>query len=622
VRIDPAAAAVTQALNEYLRTGRSEVPDILRPRAALREIVAVCESIDGGRSVPQPQDRGSLMADAQHAITALGDALRDRLQPALHDFFHGDLAQLPDLLADGGGRARLRGAATSLLERLRHPQAAQAAWRDVLSAIQSGGPAADEVRHLVLVLREIDESLGHEWLWRERQLRELASAGEFEDCEEILGHPTSTSAQVVWFVFADADLPDGFLRVGQVQFFSHRLWPDAARDPAFMSRVEHGQLPTELDNDAVEHEFPVHDSSDALVYARVELTGPMAEGARNPWAHGRPPDEWARELVAALVEAGTFRVGGSAWRLLDGCAVYHGTITDSSGTFGNWSSRSPFTDPEVFRRNRTFRHPLREGTGEALEEVDPRLAGLLASSDQTALHALEEVRWYQAARSQPDAAQRLVLHVRAFERALPVSRDFRWNDALKHYFREFWALDRLDDQLFTLAHTCYRTLSRSNQAELDAMEQWLVDESGDRFTIALGAFLREVHKLVPLLPRHMRLERRAAREAGRWAAAPADLRAALKRKEQTFSRLVARALRQRNAVVHGITTVDDVILTTDPFVAHLASFVVAQAVQSAAEGSRLGDAVARGRDTAKRVLWRLEHAEAPTDVVLYGADEI
>ena len=47
---------------------------------------------------------------------------------------------------------------------------------------------------------------------------------------------------------------------------------------------------------------------------------------------------------------------------------------------------------------------------------------------------------------------RVVLHVRAFERALPRTGGEHWNDAVKRYFREFWALDSFASALFEIAH--------------------------------------------------------------------------------------------------------------------------------------------------------------------------
>lgn len=615
----PAALAQAEALEAYLASSAADLPHTLRPIAALREVVAICESIAGGRSAPRTADRHSLRADVQMALTAIGEELARELQPARNDFLGGELKALPDLLSETGGSARLGAAAVALIERLRSHAALGAAWRDLLDATGGGAVSIDDTRHLALVLREIDESLGYEWRWRRSAFRKLALEDQSAGARGPLVNTAPSTARTAWFVFADADLAADYLRIGQIQFFSHRLWPEAIADEDFSQGVEGAEAAIELDAEAVEQEFEVQDGSDARVYARVELSGPRAEPSRTPAAHGRPPAEWARELVSAVVDAGTFRTGGSAWRLLDGVSLYHGQISDGSGTFGSWSGSHPFVDPSKSERLRNFTNPLREGTGEALEALEPNFAELVAEDDAGASRAVEEVRWYEAARSQPDPAQRLVLHVRAFERALPVSARFHWNEAVRHYLRDFWAMDQFGNELFRLAYTTHSALRHQPGDPLQSLGDWLTDETGGRFSVALGAFMREAGAIYPKLPPSMRLERRRTKEVATWQRDQAEAMARIHLWGQRFSRLLARALRQRNATVHGVTTVPEVVASVDPFIARVASFVVAQTVVSAAEGSPLVEALERGRVDSRRTLWRLEQDDEASDKALFGA---
>jgi hypothetical protein len=424
--LDPQVAARAALLDRYLRAEPEDIAHVLRPLAALGEIVAVCESARTGREPPQPDDRRSLMADVQLSLTSVGKELRRELQPAWHDYFHGELADLVNLLDDAGGVVRLLNSSRALISRLRRSESSQAVWRDLLGEVRRG--AEPELCGLrVLQLREIEESLGHEWIWRGRRLRELSGEGNFTACEEVLSFPPTRTAQLAWFIFANADFPDGYLRVGQVQFFSHRLWPEAVTSESFMAQFPDAEFPAELDEDALELIKP-GDAAEAHVYARVEMVGPRAQGARNPWVHGRPPGEWARELVSSIVEAATFRIGGSSWKLLSGTLVYGGQVSDASGTFGNWGESFGFGDPDVLEENRRFTPPLYEGTGEALESLEPHFAELVAEGNAAAEDAVAEVRWYEATRRQRDPAQRVVFHVRAFERALPRTVNERWNE--------------------------------------------------------------------------------------------------------------------------------------------------------------------------------------------------
>jgi len=157
----------------------------------------------------------------------------------------------------GGGVVRMLNATKVLRERVLRSASSQAAWRDLLASVRSG--VDEEVTRLhALQLREIDEALGHEWRWREMHLRELVRAGAFEDVEEVLSFPPTRVAQVAWFIFANADIPDGYLRVGQVQFFSHRLWPGAVTSREFMARIPDAEFPGELDEHALE-QMPLAD---------------------------------------------------------------------------------------------------------------------------------------------------------------------------------------------------------------------------------------------------------------------------------------------------------------------------------------------------------------------------
>jgi hypothetical protein len=559
-------------------------------------------------------DRRSLRSDVQLALTSTGGELRQCLQPAWKDFFRGELDELPALLDSGGGVSRLQTAAEILVERLLDPRAAQAAWRDLFDW-DDGSTAVDEAKHWTAVLREIDESRGHEWTWRVGRLRKAAFSGSSGEGEEILGEAPAFTAKVAWFVFANADLANGYLRVGQVQFFSSRLWPAGVTSPDFLAAFPDSEHPEELDDYALDQWFQVDDSSEALVYARVELDGLRAEPSRTPRAQLRPAGDWARDLVAAVVEAGSFRIGGTHWRLLAGQSLFHAD--------GSWSGSGDFQDPRVHEEIRRFQHPLTERTGDALEELDPRLADLIAEGDRTAATAVEEARWYEAARAQDDPAQRLVLHVRAFERALPVARDFHWNEAVSRYLRDFWAVEEFGDEVFRAAHGSYRPLKREAPDELDKLEQWLVDGPRGGFSVFSGVFLRmaeEVHRLLPC--DDLRLLRREVRQIASWAAKTEAASRRIENWQACFSVLLRRALRQRNATAHGVTTVPEVVISVDAFIARIAAMVVAEAIHSATRGVDLIQGLERGRVRSRRMLWRLNENDGCVDQILFKPEEL
>ncbi len=185
--VDELTALRAQLICEHLRTDPASVADPLTPVAALREICAVCESIEAGRQAPGSGDRSSLKVDVCQSLASLGPELKAQLQPALKDYRVAELAKLPLLLDEAPGVVQLHAATRSLLDRLKRAACAQAAWRDLVRGVSKG----IEPQHrtmFALQLREIDEALGHEWQGREQRLRELARVGHFDECEELLSY--------------------------------------------------------------------------------------------------------------------------------------------------------------------------------------------------------------------------------------------------------------------------------------------------------------------------------------------------------------------------------------------------------------------------------------------------
>jgi hypothetical protein len=323
--------ATLVVLRDALHAEEADVPQVLRPRAALGEILALCASVIAGSEPCKPKDRRSLITDADRALGRLGKNVKRELQPAISNYQSNELRQLSTLLEERGGTVRLRHATNALDQRLLSTPVAVAAWRDLVQAATNGADI-ERCRLHALQLRELDEARGHEWIWRRRRFLELTRDGTLKDCEEIVGQPPNRTAQVVWLVFGRAHIGSiGPLRVGQIQFFPEQLIPRPDEGES-VSGALNPTFPAELDEEGLKWLEVDKGVEGPLVYARVELTGSHAVDPANPWAHGMPPATWARKLVDGIVKAATFRLGGSAWQLLDGETVYHGTLSGKSGT--------------------------------------------------------------------------------------------------------------------------------------------------------------------------------------------------------------------------------------------------------------------------------------------------
>jgi hypothetical protein len=611
-RLDPATHALAERLEDALDDRvRTVEPHILRPLAALDEIDALCRSLEHGRPVPGPDDRRSLAADLQLAFTTLGDQTRAVLQPAHNEVVTGLVPRLPERLDDPGGRLHLRGLVHELRRRLVSEDGILAVWRDLRAAAIVGRPD-EEAGVAGSRLIELIEAYGFEGRWVRQNLIQYLRRGLFDEIEDELRRPLERSATVAWFVFGYADLPSGYLRVGQVQFFSSRLWPQAVRSREFIGGIPDAEYPEEITDHVVDHELAVNPdfAPPKLVYARVELQGARATGDKNPWAQALPPLIWARDYVQSLVQAATFRQGGSTWRLLDGAVMHH--------DHDSWSGSWPIHDPERFKPERDARDPLHEGTGDALEELPTSFADRLVEGAPDAKAAAREVQWHLAVARQDNPAQRIALFVRGFELALPIIGGERWHGAVKRYFRDFWALHRIGDELVRLASDTERAFNWTGQHELLKTLPQFIEHEGMRFTVGLKAFVEATLALLERLPPGRREEKRRLRRVVKWAADASLGFNEVDAKRQQFDVLLKRAIRQRNAVVHGVETVPAVVATAEPFVASLAATIVATAIEEASSGTPIHDALERGRIIEARRLWRLQHDKAPVASILFG----
>lgn len=590
--------------------------DVLRPLAALHEVVLVCESLLNSRPAPGKDDRRSLKGDVEQALNRLGPQAKRALQPALAEY----MAQINTLgkLMDGpGGARRLLSATRDLSDQIRRPVIAQAMWRDMVADIRKGSD--EEIYTLrLLQLREVQGNLGHAWHERAGELRSSIHEGDFELAETTLGRPLEQTARVAWFVFGNADLTGDMLRVGQTQFFSHRIWPDGARDAKRFSGDD-AEFPDELDDAWVDALTP-HDRSRDHVYARVELAGPRAGGSRNPLAARRAPIPWARELVLSVVEAATYATGGSRWVLLEGGVAYHGIDDDGQAM---WDGTGGFRDPSDVQAISNFKPAQLEGTGEQLETLDPRLADRLADGDQRTLDAIGEARWHRSVRAQPDPAQRVALHVRAFEQALPIAAGERWNDAAQHYFRALWAWDRFDTALWSAAFWAKFWIELRPDQNLGHVITWTGPTPDHESGVHLDRFVAAAEDVYSALGRFdgdARLTRRAVKHVCTWGRNSALARKRLEELGRRFDTLMKRTLRQRNAIIHGVQTDPDVVASVDRFVGRLADYIIVSSLRSAALDEDLSDALQRARTQTIRMLWRLENG-TPLHRVWDDADQ-
>jgi hypothetical protein len=595
--------------------GEEAPPDILTPLAALDEVVATCASLLVGRGDISRDDRWSLARDVSVTLRNLGPATRRSVSAMLQAFQRDEVARLADLLVEVEGARRLAAAAEVVVAELATPAVCAAAWDDAVAAFRDGAGSAEcELR--IAQLRELCVRTGHSWDAAERRARGIlagdqraalrvgADAGppeplSLEDrlaaCRELLGTRPPQREAIVWLVYLYADLPNAFLRLGPVQMFSHGLPLDAIRDGCPALNTPDFERPDEL-GDALTSVFFDCLPEPPYVLVRVALEpGEQADLG-----------ERARDLVSSLVEIAR---PATEWVLSTGTAIY---------TEGGWWGSPGFRDPADYERAARGSSPVWEGTGDALAALDERLIHALAEGNPAATAAVAEQRWLDAADAAPDPAQRLALAMRILERALPVPREAGASirTACERHLLHGWCFATLNDELVDAAHTTF-LLPRELPLRDELIAALAADHGGRTYRV-------DVHRLIEriddLAAGHVELSM-SRRFASEQAAAVATGDAVLERLaayEAQFKTLMARTVRQRNAVVHGATTVPAVVSTCTSFIRTLAGVVVAQTVAAATRGEDVLTRLEHARAAWLRQREALAHDAAPVDVLFRG----
>jgi hypothetical protein len=271
-------------LYRELGGGGNEAPaGVLTPLAALDEIVATATSLIEGRGDIPEADRLSLGRDVSASLKNLGRSTQKQIAAVLRPFQSTDLAPLPRLLTDVEGARRLLSAARLLTGELCLSGTAEAAWDDCVAAFE-GGEATGICELRIAQLHEFCVRRGHSWdALRHRlgglladQLYVAVGVGAVEAdgakvdprdpaglslerrlelCRDTVGAAPTERESIVWLVYANADIPNGFLRRGPVQFFTHRLPLDAIRDGCPALNTPEFERPEELDDSFSERHF-------------------------------------------------------------------------------------------------------------------------------------------------------------------------------------------------------------------------------------------------------------------------------------------------------------------------------------------------------------------------------
>jgi hypothetical protein len=290
------------------------------------------------------------------------------------------------------------------------------------------------------------------------------------------------------------------------------------------------------------------------------------------------------------VEAAGFRVGGTRWQLLDGGCYF----TAEGGGRGS----AGFEDPDRQKALQSFRSPTNEPTGYALRELAPAFADALAQGKRTAVRAVTDVAWHRRASEIEDDAMRLALRARGFEvhwATGPGSGFFSWEEPARRFLKDRWAQAEIRDSLFDAVasiepppHPFRLRYASDAQLVEDAFNEAWTNNPDGSYMWNPGTVLRLASDLsnvfaVGSVPRRRWKELARFSTTGRTAQ---DWWQALR---SAFDVLLNRAVRQRNAIIHGHDLVPEVIASVEPFVAQLSGYLAYLAVEAAEKGRDMDD---------------------------------
>lgn len=593
-------------------------PDILGPVTALNELRTAAVALLAGRPVRSPDDRASLRDDLRRAIEALGPALATETIAAVSPVRH-DFGSLPGLLSDANGALAVQGLAEAALDALSDVVLVGAAWEDVRSAFENGEFAGlCELR--VKQLAELVELRGGDWRSTARRVNRilfddrwaLAEIGavDLPDADapdpqappglalderiqlaraELVAEPP-TGDMVAWVCFRNASLRSGYLNVAGIEFFGDQLWPEGI---ARGYPHDTGSRP-EFTDDWYKVFF--EDLPDApFVLASVPLGHSLLTGAM----------ERARSVAQDVVRAAQPR---SEWVLVSGAAIY--VPGDERGWFGD-----PLDAREYPKHNRYS--PEYEPTGGALAKIEPAFAQKLLSNDLKAHDAVRDVEWAETVSSVVETPQRLALSTRLIERALPAPAGAHWTEPVSRYLKAAWVEQQARELISDAgagAVALLNTVMSSDQIEKDWRQRLVPSNHDLSYAVRLDEILVSVGELVEDLPEGS-LQRRVAAELASHASSAEGWLRLLADLGRSFDALLARLVRQRNAVLHGADTVPAVIASVTDFALDLQGFVIAKQLRAASAGEPLLTAFERDRIRLERVRVRLEAGTLPATAI-------
>lgn len=596
--------------------GNQAPPSTLGISAVLAELAAATRSAQAGQMMDSKEDRKSLRDDLARSIEMLGPEFSRTVKLALKQM-QIELSRLPVLLNDTGGAQRLEGVIESVREQCESSAAIEAAWADVVDAFH-GNSSSDLCELRILQLAELADRRGGNWASMHRKLTsilmddltlismthnyELPNKDEktglagltvderIQLCSEILGAQPEHGNLTVWVGFQNAFLHQPYLKIGPVEFFPGQAWPAAIEQG-----WPHGDESIKEEFEADSLGLFLGDPPDLpFVLARVKL------GDGNIGASVERARRLSRDLIRVAQP-------GSEWRMLNGGAAF--VRGNGKGWWGSplQEEQVPFTDrysPE-FEPTSTGLGKLEDEVAERLRDGEPRLHSAIADID-----------WVERVAELDDRTQRVALGVRLLERLLPIAPGEHWAAAARHYLADTWCRMMVSSFVADVAHNAVAVIEFPAPV-IGKHQPWrerLLPHQGRSYMIEYEEVILALPELIGLVPSY-KLASRTVHELAARMESPETVLAWKAELADEFDRLIERAARQRNEILHGADTATMVVKSIEPFLGWLQSQLAQDALAAAKDRSALAARLERRRANVRARWQALEEGGDPLEIL-------
>lgn len=576
--LEPEMLALAARLKDI---DKNQAPPVtLALPAALAELAGAATSAQAGRLMDSKEDRKSLRNDLARSIEAVGPRFSQAAKLALEQM-KAELSRLPDLLTDPGGAQRLEGVVESVREQCESAAGVEAAWADTVEAFH-GSSSADICELRVLQLAELVNHRGGNWASmhskltpiltnsldrisamvdrdlpdkdEEAELAGLTVAERIHLCGEVLSAQPESGDLTVWVGFQNALLHQQYLAVGPVEFFTGQAWPEA---------IEEGWP---HDDESIKEEFDVEslglfwgETPDLpFVLARVKLGEyNIGEGV-----------ERARRLSRDLIRAAQ---PGSEWRMLNGGAAF----VRGMGWWG-----SPLQEEQVLFTD-SF-SPEFEPTADGLDRLEAAVVERLRDGEPRLHSAIGDIDWAERVAALDDRTQRVALGVRLLERLLPIAPREHWAAAASHYLMDTWCQIKIGGFVADVAHNAVAVVE-FHAPVIGWKQPWrerLLPNKGRTYQVEYAETIRALPELIELAPPY-KVASRTIEELAERIESPDAVLTWKTHLANDFNRLIERAARQRNEILHGADTSATVVRSIEPFLGWLQSQLASDALAAA-----------------------------------------